>query len=178
MFVVPFLQILVPERLGPTKNGVAFWLGTRVLRAVTERRVLDDHGALGSVEADELAAVVVQVAAQGDAEVGIVVESLDQVGELAAIFEVVEASARLRALRGLFGAGDEVNAGDQVNEKISSKAFAIIGVAAPAEEADGIESVLGRVSKKRIPIDSFFAGIGGNGIDPGAAGRIAVPVSV
>src|ERR1700681_2203876 len=123
MLFVPLLQILVAERLGPAENRIAFGLGTSVLRAVAEGRILDDHAALGAVEADELSAVVVQIATQGDAEVGIVVESFDQVGELAAVLEVEEASARLGALRGIFGAGDEVDAGNQVDEEIAAQAF-------------------------------------------------------
>ena len=178
MVFVPLLQILVAQFLRPTKNGIAFGLRTCVLRPEAEGRILDDHRAFGAVEADELAAVVVQVAAQGDTEVGVVVESLDEVGKLAAIFEVVEASAGLGALGGLFRAGDEVDSGNQMDEEITAQAFAIIGVAAPAEEADGIEGALGRGAEEGVPVDGFFAGVGRNGLDPGAAGGIAVPVSV
>ena len=94
---------------------------------VGQGRVFDDHRALGAVEADEFSAVVVQVAAQGDAEIGIVVEGFDQVGELAAILEVVKTAGGLRALRGLVDAGDELNAGEQVDEQIAAQAFAVIG---------------------------------------------------
>ena len=178
MIFVPLLQILIAQGLRPTENRIAFGLGTRVLRLVGQGRVLDDHGALGAVEADELSAVVVQVAAQGDAAVGIVVESFDEIGELAAILEVEQAAGGHGALRGLVDAGDELNAGEQVNEEIAAEALAVVGEAAPAEEADGIEGDFGSVAEERVPVDGLFAGVGRNGIDPGAAGRIAVPVSV
>src|SRR4029077_2697312 len=130
----------------------------------------NDHRALSAVEADEFSAVVVQVAAQGDAGVGVVVESLDEVGELAAILEVEDAAGGHRTLRGLVDAGDELNAREQVDEEIAAQALAVVFVAAPAEEANGIERDLGGVAEERVPIDSFLAGVRRNGIDPGAAG--------
>src|SRR5208283_1242706 len=98
----------------------------------------------------------------------VVVERLDQIGELAAIFEVEETTGGLGALRGLVDAGDELDAREQVNEKIAAEALAVVSEAAPAEEADRIESLLGRVAEERVPVDGFFAGVGRNGIDPGA----------
>jgi hypothetical protein len=178
MVFVPFLQILVSQHGRPAVNRIAFRLGTRVLRLVGEGRVFDDHGALGAVEADELAALVVQVAAQSDAAVGIVVESFDEVGELAAILEVEQASGGLGAQGGLFDAGDELDAGEQVDEEIAAEALAVVFVATPAEEANGIERDFGRVAEEGVPVDGFFAGVGRHGINPGAAGRIAVPVGV
>src|SRR5579862_1840364 len=170
MLFVPLLEILIAQCLRPAVNRIAFWLGTRVLGGEGQGRILDDHGALGAVEADELAAVVVQVATDGDAEVGIVVESFDEIGEFAAVLEVVEAPAGLRALRGFVGAGDEVNAGNQVDEEIAAEAFAVVGKAAPTEEADGIEGVLGSADQERVPVNRLFAGVGRYGINPGAAG--------
>src|ERR1700682_2007167 len=71
-----------------------------------------------------------------------------------------------------------MDAGDQVDEEVAAEAFAVIGVAPPAEEAHGIEGALGSVAEESVPVDSFFAGIGRNVIDPGAARRIAVPIGV
>ena len=85
---------------------------------------------------------------------------------------------RLGALRGSVDAGDELDAGEQVHEQISAESLAVVGEAAPAEEADGIEGELGRVAEEGIPVDGLFTGVGRNGIDPGAAGRVAIPVSV
>ena len=67
-----------------------------------------------------------------------------------------------------------MDSGEQVHEKVAGQTFAVIGEAAPAEEARGVKGTLWRADQKLVPVDGFFAGIGGNGVDPGAARRIAI----
>ena len=66
----------------------------------------------------------------------------------------------------------------QVDEEIAAESLAVVGEAAPAEESHGIEGVLGGAVDECVPVDGLRAGVGRNGIDPGAAGRIAIPVSI
>src|SRR5579859_6323215 len=153
MVGVPLLLVLLSQGLWPSEDRVAFGLGTDVFWTVGERGVFDDQRALGAIEADKLSAIVVQVAAEGDAAVGIIVESFDEIGELASIFEVEEAARGHGALRRLIDAGDEVNAGEQVDEEIAAESLAVVGEAAPAEEADGIEVVGRRAADESLPID-------------------------
>src|SRR5580704_8146364 len=176
MLVAPLPQILLPQGSRPAANRVPLLLGTRVLRLVTQGGILDDQRALGSVEADKLSAIVVQVAAEAHAEIRVVVDGFDQVGELAAVLEVEEPAARLRALGDRVGAGDEVDSGNQVNEQIAAEALAVVGEAAPAEKARGIERPRRRSAKKCIPVDCLLAGVGRNGINPRSAGTVAVPI--
>ena len=84
-------------------------------------RSLDDQRSFCAVEADELALIVIQVAAQVDAEIRIVVESLDKIWKFATVFEVEEAAGGLRAARHSVGAGNEMNSGNQVNEEVSGE---------------------------------------------------------
>src|ERR1700685_1877614 len=91
---------------------------------------------------------------------------------------MVKTSGGFPALRGFFCAGDEVNPGNQMDEEITAQALAIVGKAAPAEEADGIEGTLGRIAEEGIPVDGFFAGVRRNGVCPGTAGSIGAPVGI
>src|SRR5262249_53526964 len=136
------------------------------------------HRALVAVERDELSTVIVQVATERDAEVGIVVHRLDQIGELAAILEVEESAARTCPRRRRVGAGDEVDAGRQVREEIATESLSVVGETAPTEEANRIEGLLWGAPQERIPIDGLLAGIRRDGIDPRAAGGVTVPISV
>src|SRR5271165_332453 len=97
MLLLPLREILLAQLGGPPHNRVVFGFRSRVLRTEGEGRALDDQRSLGAVEADELAAVVIQVAAHRNAEVGIVVHGLDEIGELAAIFPAEESAGGLRA---------------------------------------------------------------------------------
>src|SRR5579864_6427338 len=148
MFLVPFLQVLIAEFLRPSKDRVAFGLGARIFGLVAEGGVFDDHRALGAVETDELAAVVVEVAAESHAELGVVVHGLDEVGELASIFEMEQSATGFGALRGFVGAGDEVNAAQQVNEEIAAESLAVVGETAPPEEADRVKGMLGSANQE------------------------------
>src|SRR6266700_8107643 len=65
-----------------------------------------------------------------------------------------------------------------MNKKISGEAFAVVSETAPAEKPLGTECTLGRAVQERIPVNGLFAGIRRNGIYPGAAWRIAVPVGL
>src|SRR5580693_6204676 len=98
MLFVPLLQVLLSQGARPASSRISFRLRTRILRLITQGRILDDQAALCAVEGDELSAIVVQVAAQADAEIRVVVNGFDQVGELASIFEVEEPATRLRPL--------------------------------------------------------------------------------
>src|SRR5262249_53485096 len=102
----------------------------------------------------------------------------DQIGELTAIFEVVETAGRDRARRRFVRAGNEMDAGKQVDEEIAAKSLSIISEAAPAEETLGIERTFWRVAQEGVPVDRFLAGVGRNRIDPGAGGRVAIPIGV
>src|SRR5580693_3038073 len=176
MLLVPLLQVLLPQCARPAINGITLWLGARVLRLKGQSGILDDQAALGAVEGDELSAIVVQVAAQAYAEIRVVVNGFDQVGELAAVLEVEEPAGRLRALGGRVRSGDEVDSGNQVNEQVAAQALAVVGEAAPAEKTHRIERPLGRAAKKRGPVDRFLTGVWRDGINPGPAGAVAVPI--
>src|SRR5580658_361528 len=178
MLLVPLLQVLLPQCARPAINGITLWLGARVLRLEGQGGILNDQAALGAVESDELSAIVVQVAAQADAEIRIVVNGFDQVGELAAILEMEESAAGLRALRRGVGAGDEVDSGNQVNEQVAAQALAVVGEAAPAEKTYRIEGPLGSAAEKRVPVDRLLTRVGRNGINPSAAGAVAVPIGL
>ena len=65
-----------------------------------------------------------------------------------------------------------------MDEEIATEAFAVVGEAAPAEEADGIEGALGCTVEESGPVDGLVTGIGWNGVNPGSARRVAVPVGV
>src|SRR5580704_14464259 len=176
MLFAPLLEVLLAQGARPAIGGIALGLGPHVLRLESQGGVLDDQRSLVAVEGDELSAIVVQVATQADAEIRVVVDGLDQIGELAAVLEVEEPAARLRALGNRVGAGDEVDSGNQVNEQIAAEALAVVGEAAPAEKARGIERPLRRSAKKCIPVDCLLAGVGRNGINPRSAGTVAVPI--
>ena len=61
-----------------------------------------------------------------------------------------------------------------MHEQIAGETFAIIGEAAPAEEADRVEGSLRSIPEESVPIDGLRAGVGRDGIDPGAAGGVAI----
>src|SRR5438309_8875204 len=65
-----------------------------------------------------------------------------------------------------------------MNKKISGEAFAVVSETAPAEKSLGTECALGRTVQERIPVNGLFTGIRRNGIYPGAARRIAVPMGL
>src|ERR1700689_4158167 len=125
MLFAPLLEVLLAQCARPAVGGIALGLRPRVLRLESQGGVLDDQCSLVAVEGDELSAVVVQVAAQADAEIRVVVDGFDQVGELAAVLEVEKAAARLRALGDRIGAGDEMDSGNQVNEEVAAEAFPV-----------------------------------------------------
>ena len=55
-----------------------------------------------------------------------------------------------------------------------AKPFAVVGEAAPAEEACGVKGPLRRAHEKCVPVDGLLAGVGRNRINPGAARRVAI----
>ena len=69
-----------------------------------------------------------------------------------------------------------MNARNQVHKEVARQTFAIIGKAAPTEEAHGIKGALRRAVQKSVPINGLFAGVRGDGIDPSAAGVVAVRI--
>src|SRR6266568_354941 len=172
----PFFQVFFPRLLGPALDRITLWLWSRILRSVGQGRILDNHRALCAVESDELSTIIVQVAAHRDAEVGIVVESLDEIGELAAILEMEKAAGGLGALRNRVRAGDELDPGNQVNKQVATQPLAVIRKTPPAEEAHRVKGTLRCAVEKRIPVDSRFIRIRSNRIHPGTARTVAVPV--
>src|ERR1700733_13960516 len=64
-----------------------------------------------------------------------------------------------------------------MNEQISAQAFAIVGKAAPAEEAGGIEGTLRRWPQKGFPVDRCFRSIWWNRVFPSASGRVAIGIA-
>src|SRR5205807_1549552 len=51
--------------------------------------------------------------------------------------------------------GSGMESAEQVDIKVTSESGTVVGVVAPAEQADGIEGVLRRVSDEAIPVDGF-----------------------
>src|SRR6516162_9950744 len=178
MVFLPFAQIFRAQLFRPTVDGIVLRLLSSVLRLVSQGGVLNYHGSLGTVKADEFSAFVIQIAAQENPEVGIVVESLNQVGKVPTIFPAKKPPTRLSTFGHGVCAGNEVNAGDQMHKQVASQTFAIIAKAAPAEETDGIKGPLERTVDKGAPVDGLLAGIGGNRIHPGAARVVAVPIGL
>src|SRR5579864_2426837 len=73
-------------------------------------------------------------------------------------------------------AGDEMNAGNCMNEEVSGEPFAVVGKAAPPEKPLRTEWPLGRPHQELVPIYGLLARIRRNRINPGATWRIAVPM--
>ncbi len=65
-----------------------------------------------------------------------------------------------------------------MNEQVAAESLAVVAEAAPAEETDGIVGALGGLAEEGVPVNRFFTGVGRNGIDPCAAGGVAVPVGI
>ncbi len=65
-----------------------------------------------------------------------------------------------------------------MHEQVPGKALAVVAETPPAKKAHGIERPFRRRPQKRIPVDGLLAGIRRNGINPGASGRVAVPLRV
>jgi len=63
-----------------------------------------------------------------------------------------------------------LKAGDEVNEEVAGKTFAVVLKAAPAEEADGVEGTRRSVANEFLPVDGLGGEAGSNGIDPSAGG--------
>src|ERR1700693_54885 len=63
-----------------------------------------------------------------------------------------------------------------MDKQVAGQALAVVREAAPAKKADGVEWPFGRIPEKRGPVDGLLAGVRWNGVDPGPAGRVAVPI--
>src|SRR5215472_18378940 len=148
IFFAPFLEVLLAQFRGPAVDRIALWLRTSVLWFKCHRRVLDGHGSFGAVKRQKTSGVIVQVAAKDHAEVGVIVESLDQVRKITAVFPAEKAAGGLGAVRDLVRAGDEMNPRNQVHKEVARQAFAIMSKAAPTEEAHGIKGALGGTVQK------------------------------
>src|SRR5260370_6509661 len=125
-----------------------------------------------------MALVVIEIAAQIRAEVRVVVESFDQIREVASVLEAEKSAAGLSSFRHRIGAGDEMNTRDCVDKEVSWQTFSVVGKTSPAEEPFRAERTLGRAIQECVPVDGLLARVRRNGIDPGPARRIAVPVGL
>src|SRR5947209_18831179 len=63
-----------------------------------------------------------------------------------------------------------------MDEEVAPEALAVVSETAPAEKAFRAEGAFGSAVEERGPVDRLFAGVGWNWIDPGAAGRITIPI--
>jgi len=134
MLLLKIGQILIAQLRRPPIDRIGLGLRTRILWREGQAGPADNRRSLSSKEANELALIVVQIAAQINPEVGIVIQGLNQIGKVAAIFEVEQTTCRLRALRGGSCPSDEMDPGDQVHEQVARQALAIVGETAPTEE--------------------------------------------
>src|SRR5712671_5726934 len=64
-----------------------------------------------------------------------------------------------------------------MHEEIAGQAFAVVLETAPAEETDRVERPFQRAIEESVPVNRLFACIRRNGVNPGAAGAVAVPES-
>src|SRR5581483_2400521 len=176
VLLFPFIQVLLAHGFWPPENRISFGLWARVLGRVGERGVFNDKSSLRPVERDELSTFIIQVATNIGAEVRIVVERFDEIREVATILPAEQPARRLGSGRDRVRAGDEMNARDQMHEQVTGQPFSIIAKAAPAEESNGIERPLRRAIQECIPVDRLLTGVRRDGINPGATGRIAVPI--
>src|SRR6185369_5007924 len=87
MLSLPLRKISLSQIGGPADDRITLRLRPGILRGVRKRRILDDETSLRSIERDELAAFVVQVAAQCHLELRIVVHCLDQVREFSPVLK-------------------------------------------------------------------------------------------
>lgn len=95
------------------------------------------------------------------------------VGHIASILPVAEfASAENRL--GAWGVGDEVDPAEQVDEMVARHAGTNLLESPPLEKHLGVEGQLFRHLDELIPIGCFRAGIGWDGVLPGAEGALPV----
>src|SRR5437763_14613473 len=178
MFLLEVGEVFVAELFGPPKNRVAFRLRTRVLRREGQSLTAKNGGSLGTIEGDEVSLIIIQIAEQVKAKIRIIVKGLDKIGVIASVLKMEQSSGGLRSFGHRVGSGDELNTRHEVDEQIACEAFAVIGETAPAEKPHWIELPLGRVPEESIPIDGLLARIRRNWVDPRAAWRVAVPVTL
>src|SRR5437667_4865450 len=65
-----------------------------------------------------------------------------------------------------------------MDEKVSRQAFSVVRKTTPAEKSFRAERTFGRAIEECIPVNSLLARVRRNGIDPGSARRIAVPMGL
>src|SRR5271169_2929575 len=65
-----------------------------------------------------------------------------------------------------------------MDKEIAAETFSIVGKTAPAEETDRIEGNARRSGEKGAPVKVLIVDPRRNGINPGAAGGVAVPVGL
>src|ERR1700746_13439 len=174
IFFAPFIQVLLPQFSRPTVDRVALRFRECVLRLKRQSRILDSHGSFGAVKSQKPSGVIIQVAAKDDAEAGVVVKGFDEVRKVPAILPAEKAAGGLGALRDRVRAGNEMNPGNQVNKEVAGQAFAVVREATPAEKSDWVKRPLWRSVQKGVPVDRLFVCVRRNGVDPGAAGAVAV----
>ena len=137
----------------------------------------DLHGAFGAGEEEAFAffAAVDEVDAEAEVEAfGIVEECQQDVGGVAAVFPEAQAAGGHGA-GGAVGTGDEVGAAEEMDEEIAGHAAAVGLPFAPLEEVLGVPWDFGGGAEEARPVAGFGAGVGRNGVVPGADGGVAVP---
>src|SRR5215469_8398683 len=169
MLCVEICQVFIAQLLRPAIDRISFRLRARILRREGNTLSANDGRALGSIKGDEVTLIVVQIAAQIDTEIWIVVKRFNQVWKVAAIFEMEQSASRLGPLRDRIDAHDEADAGNQMHEEIARETLAVVAEAAPAKEPLRAKRAFRCVPKKGVPINRLLAGIWWNGIDPSAA---------
>jgi len=144
--------------------------------------VADCHDAVatGETEAGTLLSATFEVDPQDQIESGmcggfrIIVQADQEIGHIAAVIPETNAAGGENAGRA-DGAGDEVQAGKQVNEEIAGDARSVIAITAPAEKAVGVPICFWSAALEGIPIAGVGVGVGWNGIFPSAGGGVAIP---
>src|SRR3954470_9140220 len=178
MFFFEVGKVFVAQFFWPPINRVAFRLRTGVLRRVRQVLATNDRGSLRSVEGDEISLVIHQVATQINPEIRILVKRLNQIGIVAPVFKVKESAGGLGPFGYGVDTGDEADTENQVKKQVSRQSLAVIGEAAPAEKPHRVKRPLRRIAEESIPINRLLARIRRNRIDPRAAWRVAVPVTL
>src|SRR3954470_2822294 len=178
MFFFEVSKVFVTQFFWPPIDRIAFRLRTRVLRGISQVLATNDRGSFSAVEGNEISLVIHQVATQINPEIRILIKRLNQVRVVPSIFEMKQPAGGLGPFGYGVDTGDEADAGNQVNKQVSRQSLAVIGEAAPAEKPHWVKRPLGRIAQESVPINRLLACIRRNRIDPRAAWRVAVPVTL
>src|SRR5207248_2071180 len=73
-------------------------------------------------------------------------------------------------------AGNEMDPRNQMNKEVARQALAIVRKATPSEEPDWIKGSVGRPIQIGVPVDRLFVCVWWDGVDPSAAGGVAVRI--